>query len=145
MIQPLKLKRVEHQTEKQIMAAINQLGGYVIKNQASSTSGKGRSDLTACLNGRYYAIEVKRPQTQIKTTPYQLAVLIKVARAGGAAFYSKTAKMFDLTIYQRKIIKSKAMLTVKQVLFYLKQPQVMCLRIIDQNTMYLYVKGSETV
>lgn len=145
MIQPLKLKHVEHQTEKQIMAAINQLGGYVIKNQASSTSGKGRPDLTACLNGRYYAIEVKRPQTQIKTTPYQLAVLIKVARAGGLAFYSKTAKMFDLTIYQRKIIKSKAMLTVKQVLFYLKQPQVMCLRIIDQNTMQLYIKGSETV
>lgn len=144
MIQPLKLKRVEHQTEKQIMAAINQLGGYVIKNQASSTSGKGRPDLTACLNGRYYAIEVKRPQTQIKTTPYQLAVLIKVARAGGLAFYSKTAKMFDLTIYQRKIIKSKAMLTVKQVLFYLKRPQVMCLRIIDQNTMQLYIKGSET-
>lgn len=145
MIQPLKLKHVEHQTEKQIMAAINQLGGYVIKNQASSTSGKGRPDLTACLNGRYYAIEVKRPQTQIKTTPYQLAVLIKVARAGGLAFYSKTAKMFDLTIYQCKIIKSKAMLTVKQVLFYLKQPQVMCLRIIDQNTMQLYIKGSETV
>lgn len=144
MIQPLKLKHVEHQTEKQIMAAINQLGGYVIKNQASSTSGKGRPDLTACLNGRYYAIEVKRPQTQIKTTPYQLAVLIKVARAGGLAFYSKTAKMFDLTIYQRKIIKSKAMLTVKQVLFYLKRPQVMCLRIIDQNTMQLYIKGSET-
>lgn len=145
MIQPLKLKHVEHQTEKQIMTAINQLGGYVIKNQASSTSGKGRPDLTACLNGRYYAIEVKRPQTQIKTTPYQLTVLIKVARAGGLAFYSKTAKMFDLTIYQRKIIKSKAMLTVKQVLFYLKQPQVMCLRIIDQNTMQLYIKGSETV
>lgn len=138
MIQPIKLKRIEHHTESQIIQAINDLGGYVIKNQASSMTGKGRPDLSACIKGRYYAIEVKRPTAQIETTPYQLAMLTRVAQAGGQAFYSKTADMFDLKKYQAKTIKIKPKLTVKQVLPYLRQTNIMLMQIINEQTMKIY-------
>lgn len=140
MIKPLKLTKLEHNTEKKIMTAINDLGGYVIKNQASSTTGRGRPDLSACIKGKYYAIEVKRESNTVETTPYQLAVLISIAKAGGMAFYSKTEQMFDLKQYHVKTIHQKPKLTVKKVKDYLNQSQIKVIRIINTQTMKLYFR-----
>lgn len=140
MIKPLKLTKLEHNTEKKIMTAINDLGGYVIKNQASSTTGRGRPDLSACIKGKYYAIEVKRESNVVETTSYQLAVLISIAKAGGMAFYSKTEQMFDLKQYHVKTIHQKPQLTVKKVKDYLNQSQIKVIRITNAQTMKLYFR-----
>lgn len=140
MIKPLKLTKKEHSVEDKIMTAIDKLGGYVIKNQASSRTGRGRPDLSACIKGKYYAIEVKRQQNKVETTPYQLAMLIKVAQAGGKAYYSKTEQMFDLKLYQTKTVQQKPQLTVSKVKFYLNQSNVCLIQVLNQVKLKLYFK-----
>lgn len=140
MIKPLKLTKLEHTTEKKIMNAINALGGYVIKNQASSTTGRGRPDLSACIKGKYYAIEVKRNANSVETTPYQLAILTSVAKAGGMAFYSKTEQMFDLKQYHAKTIHEKPELTVEKVQNQLNQSNILLIRIVNAQTMKVYFR-----
>lgn len=93
-IVPLQTHKIEHSVEDAIRQRIIELGGYVIKNKANSESGKGKPDLSACLNGKYYGIEVKRSGTNIKTTLPQIHNLQQIAKAGGLAYYSKTPEMF---------------------------------------------------
>lgn len=138
MIKPLKVTSIEHDTEKKIMQAINDKGGYVIKNQASSTTGKGRPDLSACIKGKYYAIEVKRPKSSVSTTPYQIATLTAVAQAGGLAYYSKTAAMFNLKKYSVKTIHFKEPLCVNNVKPFLSKKDVLVIQIINDTTIRIY-------
>lgn len=93
-IAPLQTHTIEHSVEDAIRQRIIELGGYVIKNKANSESGKGKPDLSACLNGKYYGIEVKRNDTNVKTTLPQIHNLQQIAKAGGLAYYSKTPEMF---------------------------------------------------
>lgn len=93
-IAPLQTHKIEHSVEDAIRQRIIELGGYVIKNKANSESGKGKPDLSACLNGKYYGIEVKRNDTNVKTTLPQIHNLQQIAKAGGLAYYSKTPEMF---------------------------------------------------
>lgn len=93
-IVPLQTHKIEHSVEDAIRQRIIELGGYVIKNKANSESGKGKPDLSACLNGKYYGIEVKRSGTNVKTTLPQIHNLQQIAKAGGLAYYSKTPEMF---------------------------------------------------
>lgn len=93
-IAPLQTHKIEHSVEDAIRQRIIELGGYVIKNKANSESGKGKPDLSACLNGKYYGIEVKRSGTNVKTTLPQIHNLQQIAKAGGLAYYSKTPEMF---------------------------------------------------
>ena len=51
MIEPLHTYSIEHNVEDKLRKTIKNLNGYVIKNQASSTTGKGKPDLSACING----------------------------------------------------------------------------------------------
>lgn len=138
MIKPLKVHEKEHTTEKEIMVAINKRNGYVIKNQASSTTGKGRPDLSACIKGKYYGIEVKRPNSSLSTTPYQVKTLRSIAKAGGFACYSKTADMFNLRKYAVKTVKFKTVITNEEVKPLLRKKAVMVLQIIDDKTVKLY-------
>lgn len=80
--------------EKKIIQNIFDRGYYVIKNQAGSKTGSGRPDLSACIDGRYWGIEVKAPRTNIKTTQNQLDQLGQIANSGGIAMYSKTSEIF---------------------------------------------------
>lgn len=93
-IVPLQTHKIEHNVEDAIRQRIIELGGYVIKNKANSESGKGKPDLSACVNGKYYGIEVKRSGTNVKTTLPQIHNLQQIAKAGGLAYYSKTPEMF---------------------------------------------------
>ena len=54
------MPKAETNVEHEIMKTIVADNGFVIKNQASPTTGKGRPDLTACIKGKYMAIEVKK-------------------------------------------------------------------------------------
>lgn len=80
----------ELSTEHQLIHYIESRNGYVIKNQATAMTGQGKPDLSACLNGRYVAIEVKREDNQRKTKWNQILNLAKVAKAGGYAYISCT-------------------------------------------------------
>lgn len=85
-------KPKEKNTEDSIKKAILTNGGYVIKNQASSTTGRGKPDLSACIDGKYYGIEVKRNNSKkIATTHQQVENLYLIARAGGFACWAKNA------------------------------------------------------
>lgn len=58
--------------------------GYLVdSNPAGPATGRGRSDLTVCAEGFFFAFEVKAPGEQ--PTPSQLRYLDKVRQAGGVA------------------------------------------------------------
>ena len=80
----------ELSTEHRLIHHIESRNGYVIKNQATAMTGQGKPDLSACLNGHYVAIEVKREDNQRKTKWNQILNLAKVAKAGGYAYISCT-------------------------------------------------------
>ena len=90
-----KINNIEHTTEDDIRKAIIAENGYVIKNQATNTTGRGKPDLSACIKGHYYGIEVKRPAASVETTLSQLKNLKSIARAGGYAYWSKTPEVVN--------------------------------------------------
>lgn len=77
----------ESQLEQQIITFLKKQNQYVIKNQASATTGKGRPDLSASIFGKYVGIELKTGSKKSKTTYKQFAHLRNIAKSGGLAFY----------------------------------------------------------
>ena len=65
-----------------IKAALKSRGAYVIKTHGSPASA-GVADLLVCYEGKFIALEVKRPETRGTVTPRQQAHLDAVAAAGG--------------------------------------------------------------
>lgn len=144
-IKPLKLSKKEHNVEKDIIKAIIKKRGYVIKNQASGTTGRGRPDLSACINGQYCAIEVKRNHGTIETTVFQLVNLLQVVKAGGLAFYSKSSKMFNLEPFTKngqtgQLIKFTNTININDILYYLRQSDIIALQIINEHQFKIYQK-----
>lgn len=129
----------EHSVEHKIEEKIRKLNGYVIKNQAGSETGRGKPDLSACIKGKYYGIEVKRYDAshRIQTTLNQIVNLIKIARAGGEAFYSKTPNMFNLK-NGRTIKMTKPY--VKQIEKYLRESDVIAIKIKADSSMVIFRK-----
>lgn len=76
--------------EKKMIKKIRSMHGYVIKNQAKATTGSGRPDLSACINGKYYGIEMKRNTGHVKTTYAQIKNLDLIRQAGGIALWAKS-------------------------------------------------------
>ena len=74
-------------TEKAIVNRIRNMiknhGGYCVKYHGGPFTQAGTPDLLGCLNGRAFAIEVKRPGG--KATPLQLHELSQWAAAGAVA------------------------------------------------------------
>lgn len=89
-IDTFKVSSIEHTVEDKLRKAIEAQNGYVIKNQASRTTGRGKPDLSACIDGRYYGIEVKRNKGSLRTTIAQIKNLKQISYAGGLAFWAKT-------------------------------------------------------
>lgn len=88
----------EKRVEDTLLLYLTNIGGYAIKNQASPTTGKGRPDISACLQGYYLAIEVKHGKGTSRTTLSQYNHLIRIARAGGFAYYVNNADDFEKNI-----------------------------------------------
>lgn len=79
--------------EKRMINKIRSMHGYVIKNQAQETTGSGRPDLSACIYGKYYGIEMKRPIGSVRTTYAQIKNLDMIRQAGGIALWSKSDRI----------------------------------------------------
>lgn len=123
----------EKNLETKIKEAILKRNGYVIKNQASSTTGRGKPDLSACIDGKYWGIEVKAPQGPVKTTHVQALNLQRIAAAGGIAIYAKTADLFD----QNSYAVSKEKLDEKRINPLLNQEDVKIIK-FGKNSIYIY-------
>jgi hypothetical protein len=81
------------QTEAEITSAIRSLlktvGVFAWKNWSGPMSSpKGIADILGCWQGRFVAIEVKRPGG--RTTPEQERFLEAVRRHGGIAFVARS-------------------------------------------------------
>jgi len=67
-----------------IKKALTENGAWVVKTHGSIHTA-GLPDLLACYQGRFIAIEVKRPETRHTVTARQQAFLDAIADAGGTS------------------------------------------------------------
>lgn len=74
----------EKRIENAIQIYLDSLGAYHIKNHGSIYSRAGTPDITACLDGRFIAIEVKQPGGRV--SPLQAAHIELIKKANGTAF-----------------------------------------------------------
>lgn len=78
---------LEQDIQSKIMEYIKSIGGLPIKqNQIGIYAQAGVPDIIACVNGRFVAIEVKRPGQKPK--PIQYAFIDAINKAGGFAFWT---------------------------------------------------------
>lgn len=71
----------ERGVRRRTRVALTQRGYLVDGNPAGPSTGRGRSDLTVCAQGFFFAFEAKAPGEL--PTPSQLRYLRKVIQAGG--------------------------------------------------------------
>lgn len=77
--------------QKKIITYIEQnLAGYAVNIEKSSK--RGTPDILACINSKFYAIEVKFGSDTEK--PLQLHVLEKIKKAGGIGFFCHSFEEF---------------------------------------------------
>lgn len=88
----------EKRVEDALLSYLTKINAYAIKNQASPTTGKGRPDISACINGRYVAIEVKHGKGTSKTTLMQYNHLVRIANSKGLSYYVNNVDDFKLNI-----------------------------------------------
>lgn len=75
---------LERTIVKQIMGHITSIGGLCIKVHGGAYQMPGISDILACIDGRFYAFEVKVKSPASKyTTEAQELFLNRVAASGG--------------------------------------------------------------
>ena len=74
----------EKRIENAIQRYLDSLGAYHIKNHGSIYSRAGTPDITACIGGKFVAIEVKQPGGRVSAL--QAAHIELIKKAGGVAF-----------------------------------------------------------
>lgn len=74
----------EQQLQKKIIDYIEASGGWTIKT--ITTNKRGCPDILACINGKFVAIEVKRPGQLKAVSPLQKHTIERINDAGGFAF-----------------------------------------------------------
>ncbi|PWA08629.1 recombinase RecB [Pueribacillus theae] len=77
-------KPLEKHIETKIRGYLDGLGAYHIKTHGSAYSRAGTPDIICCINGKFVAIEVKRPTGVI--SELQKAHIRLIEQAGGVAF-----------------------------------------------------------
>ena len=70
--------------ENSIKRHLDGLGGFYVKTHGNMFSSSGTPDILACINGRFVAIEVKRPGGRVSAL--QQAKINLIRDAGGIAF-----------------------------------------------------------
>ena len=85
-------------TEQQIQKAIIKLleteySAYVVKVERASKAGV--PDLLVCLEGKFIAIEVKRPETKLHVSALQQYNLDKAEDAGGFSLVAYNTEMVE--------------------------------------------------
>jgi len=82
-------KKSETQIQREIINYLSTLpNSYIIRN--SKTDKIGNPDLTLCLNGKFIAIEIKKPHQTPRIN--QLQRISQIQNANGIAFYTDSIK-----------------------------------------------------
>lgn len=68
-----------------ILSTLRNYGGTWIKIHGSATQGGGISDIVGCIDGKFVALEVKRPDGTYGLTPKQKLFLDRISSEGGIA------------------------------------------------------------
>jgi Holliday junction resolvase len=87
--------------QKKILAHLDSIGGFTVKTIQSNK--RGIPDIVACINGRFYAIEVKAAGKLSTLTPIQKYQLRKITEAGGIAFPADSLDTVIENLKKRKI------------------------------------------
>ena len=132
----------ESVTEKKMIKRIRSMHGYVIKNQAKGTTGTGKPDLSACIKGKYYGIEMKRAKGSVATTYAQIKNLAQIQQAGGIALWAKSDNI-DWFINNKMIeefieIKDDIL---KQVNTLLNKKEVLFIKYHSDQYLVVYTVG----
>lgn len=80
--------KLEQKIQKEIIDAIHKLGGVAFNIISASVGGV--PDIIACINGKFYGIEVKRPSRDAE--PLQKFRIRQINKAGGVAFVAHSVK-----------------------------------------------------
>jgi len=75
----------ENVIHREILKTLRSYGGTWIKIHGNAQQGAGISDIIGCINGRFVAFEVKRPDGSHGLSPRQELFLQKVSDSGGVA------------------------------------------------------------
>jgi hypothetical protein len=75
----------ETQLVARIMLMLERRGAYANKNHGSPFQRLGRPDIEGCLDGSFFAFEVKLPGKKHSLTRLQVQALIEIREAGGCA------------------------------------------------------------
>lgn len=92
------MAKAESGMRAEFARVFKQQGWLVDSNPASASTGRGRSDLTLCVRGRFVAVEVKMPGEL--PTPSQRRYLDKVVSAGGIGIVSSNPDQAVILIQQ---------------------------------------------
>ena len=86
----------EAQLQKQILDFLDDIGAWTVKT--ITVNKRGTPDILACLDGTFYAIEVKRPGKLATVSKLQKYQLRQIKDAGGVALavddFEEVKKLF---------------------------------------------------
>jgi Holliday junction resolvase len=77
-----RTSRSEAQIVRDILGALRSLGGFWVKVHGGPYQTTGLPDVIGCLDGHFYAFEVKRPDRLNTLSPRQRLTLDKLSAAG---------------------------------------------------------------
>jgi hypothetical protein len=110
---PLTLSKKQEPLESTIVSKIKKAiskkwpNAFYFKVHGGMYQSAGIPDLVGCIDGMFFAIEVKRPSTKTNVTPLQQACIEQIIKAGGIAFVSwsetDAVQMLDLKLQGRKV------------------------------------------
>jgi len=72
-------------TKKILKALESEVGGWWMKVHGGPYQAAGVPDLLGCVNGKFIALEVKRPGNRRGLTPLQAEVISQIKENGGVA------------------------------------------------------------
>lgn len=95
-------KPLEKYIETKIRGYLDGLGAYHVKTHGSVYSRAGVPDIIACVNGKFIAIEVKRPRGVVSAL--QKANLKMIEQSGGVVFVAYSVEDTKEKLQQFNVI-----------------------------------------
>lgn len=93
----------EKKVEDKIKRYLDSLGAYHVKIHGSAFMPAGTPDILACINGRFVAIEVKRPSGGV-VSELQKLKLKQIEQAGGVGIIARSVQDVSERIGREHII-----------------------------------------
>lgn len=93
----------EKNVENKIKKYLDSVGAYHVKIHGSAFMPAGTPDILACINGRFVAIEVKKPIGGVVSSLQQLKIK-QVINAGGVAFVARSVSDVQTRLQNENVI-----------------------------------------